>query len=305
VPVWLQTQERPRSVAVHPSEKTRYVDPVTRRTVTVLTTDPSGSAKPYQTHTTWTADGQWIIFRSNRGGEGPQAFLVHEGTGEIIQVTQGPASGTGSLNLARKTMKLYVMRGGPVRGADSPAPPAPRQLVEIDLQPLIADARARTPRAPAAYERVVATLPAELRDSGGFALDADETKAYWGVAWGPLPPRPARAADPVAQGPAAGARRQIDDANTNPAEAREAARLRFAEAGRGPGGIRSIDLQTGALATVIDVDLRMGHVQTNPWVPGEIIYCHETTGDAPSACGRCGPTVPITGPSMSKHRMNG
>lgn len=32
---------------------------------------------------------------------------------------------------------------------------------------------------------------------------------------------------------------------------------------------------------MIDVDLRMGHVQTNPWVPGEIIYCHETTGDAP------------------------
>ena len=266
---------------VHPSEKTRYVDPVTRRTVTVLTTDPSGSAKPYQTHTTWTADGQWIIFRSNRGGEGPQAFLVHEETGEIIQVTQGPASGTGSLNLARKTMKLYVMRGGPVRGADSPAPPAPRQLVEIDLQTLIADARARTPRAPAAYERVVATLPAELRDSGGFALDADETKAYWGVAWGPLPPRTPRAADPVTQGPAAGARRQIDDANTNPAEAREAARQRFAEGGRGPGGIRSIDLQTGVVSTVIDVDLRMGHVQTNPWVPGEIIYCHETTGDAP------------------------
>lgn len=32
---------------------------------------------------------------------------------------------------------------------------------------------------------------------------------------------------------------------------------------------------------MIDVDFRMGHVQTNPWVPGEIVYCHETTGDAP------------------------
>jgi oligogalacturonide lyase len=32
---------------------------------------------------------------------------------------------------------------------------------------------------------------------------------------------------------------------------------------------------------VIDVPFRMGHVQTNPWVPGEILYCHETTGDAP------------------------
>ena len=25
----------------------------------------------------------------------------------------------------------------------------------------------------------------------------------------------------------------------------------------------------------------MGHVQANPWMPGEIVYCHETTGDAP------------------------
>ena len=32
---------------------------------------------------------------------------------------------------------------------------------------------------------------------------------------------------------------------------------------------------------MIDVDFRMGHVQANPWEPGEIIYCHETTGDAP------------------------
>ncbi|MFO1447169.1 MAG: hypothetical protein U1F61_03235 [Opitutaceae bacterium] len=266
-----------------PSEKSSYVDPVTGRTVTVLTSDPSGSAKPYQTHTTWTADGEWIIFRSSRGSQGPQAFLVHETTGEIIQVTDGPASGTGSLNLARKTMSLYVMRGGPVRGPDGPAaaPAAPRQLVEIDLKAVIADARAGSPRPPAAYERVVATLPADLRDSGGFALDADETRAYWGVAWGPPPPRASRPADPAGQGPAAGQRRQIDDANTNPAEAREAARQRFAEGGRGPGGIRSIDLKTGAVTTVIDVDLRMGHVQTNPWVPGEIIYCHETTGDAP------------------------
>jgi oligogalacturonide lyase len=45
---------------------------------------------------------------------------------------------------------------------------------------------------------------------------------------------------------------------------------RFEAQGRGPGGIRSID-----------VDFRMGHVQCNPWVPGEIIYCHETTGDSP------------------------
>ena len=267
-----------------PSEKTSYVDPVTGRKVTVLTTDESGSAKPYQTHTTWTADGQWIIFRSNRGGNGGQAFLVNEQSGDIIRLTDGPASGTGSLNLSRKEMKLYVIRGGPLFGprpddaiGSPPLTPAPRQLVEINLPPLIADAMAGRPKEAGAYERIVATLPAELRDSGGFALDADESKAYWGVAWGPPPPRPTQ---PVT-GRTPGDRRAIDDANTNPAEAREAARKRFAELGKGPGGIRSIDLKTGEIKTVIDVDFRMGHVQTNPWVPGEIIYCHETTGDGP------------------------
>jgi oligogalacturonide lyase len=266
-----------------PSEKTSYVDPVTGLTVTVLTTDPIGSAKPYQTHTTWTADGKWIIMRSNRGGNGSQAFLVSEQSGEIIQLTDGPGTGTGSLNLSRKTMKLYFMRGGPVPGpreiAAPAVPPAPRQLVELNLEPLLDDALTGAPKDAVAYERVVATLPTEFRDAGGFALDADETKAYWGVSWGPPPQRPPQAVPATANNP--GERRQIDQANTNPAEAREVARKRFAELGKGPGGIRSIDLQTGEIKTVVDTEFRMGHVQTNPWTPGEIIYCHETTGDGP------------------------
>ncbi|HWA85194.1 MAG TPA: hypothetical protein VG710_03135 [Opitutus sp.] len=258
-----------------PPEKTSYVDPGTGRTITVLTTDPSGSSKPYQTHTTWTADGRWIIFRSTRGGHGSQAFLVNEQSGDIVQLTDGPATGTGSLNLSRKEMKLYYMRGGPVRGRDGETapPPMPHQLVELELAPLIADALAGHPKDAAAYEHVITVLPDDLRDSGGFALDADETKAYWGVAFGAPPARPAVTRPRE--------RRQVDNADTDPAAAREAARARFAAAGKGPGGIRSIDLKTGQIKTVVDVDFRMGHVQTNPWVPGEIIYCHETTGDAP------------------------
>jgi len=34
---------------------------------------------------------------------------------------------------------------------------------------------------PASYERAVGTMPADLRESGGFTLDADETVAYLGV----------------------------------------------------------------------------------------------------------------------------
>ena len=273
----------------YPSEMRTFVDKVTGMTVTALTTSSFSDAKPYQTHTTWTSDGKWIIFRSNRSGANAQAFLINETTGEIVQLTDGPNTGTGSLNLSRKSMKLYFMRGGPSFRPETQAPagpPPPRQLIELNLEPLLADSRAGTMKEAATYERLVATLPDDLRDAGGFALDADETKIYWGVGWGPLPPNPPSRAELAVRGAADGAteaaaRSQIDQRNTNPAEAREAARQRFATLGRGPGGLRSIDLKTGELKTVIDVDFRMGHVQCNPWVPGEIIYCHETTGDAP------------------------
>ena len=264
---------------VFPSEKRTYTDAVTGLTVNVLTTDPATDAKPYQTHTTWTADGEWIIFRSNRGNNGSQAFLVHERDGTIVQLTDGPGTGTGSLNLSRKAMKLYFTRTlAPTNAtpSDSSTHP-PRQLIELDLAKLLPDALARRVTNPASYERVVCDLPTDLRDSGGMALDADESCLYWGVAFGPPPPRPA----PTHANRTADGRSQVDAANTNPAEQRAAARARFAAAGKGPGGIRKIDIATGAISKVIDVDLRMGHVQTNPWVPGEIIYCHETTGDAP------------------------
>ena len=273
----------------YPSEMRTFVDKVTGMTVTALTTSSFSDAKPYQTHTTWTSDGKWIIFRSNRSGANAQAFLINETTGEIVQLTDDRNTGTGSLNLSRKSMKLYFMRGGPSFRPETQAPagpPPPRQLIELNLEPLLADSRAGTMKEAATYERLVATLPDDLRDAGGFALDADETKIYWGVGWGPLPPNPPSRAELAVRGAADGAteaaaRSQIDQRNTNPAEAREAARQRFATLGRGPGGLRSIDLKTGELKTVIDVDFRMGHVQCNPWVPGEIIYCHETTGDAP------------------------
>jgi oligogalacturonide lyase len=265
-----------------------FVDKVTGLMVTALTTSSFNDAKPYQTHTTWTSDGKWIIFRSNRSPSGSQAFLVNETTGEIVQLTDGPNTGTGSLNLSRKSMKLYFMRGGGGPG-DHPqesAPPPPRQLIELRLEPLLADSQAGAMKDPATYERIVATLPADLRDAGGFALDADETKIYWGVGWGPRQQVPSGRAEPAGRGgpgnsAEAAARNEVDRRNTNPAEARDAARKRFEAQGRGPGGIRSIDVATGELKKVIDVDFRMGHVQCNPWVPGEIIYCHETTGDSP------------------------
>jgi oligogalacturonide lyase len=219
-----------------PPEMRTFVDATTGVTVTALTTGTFNDAKIYQTHPQWTADGQYVIFRSNRAAGGrSQAFAVREATGDIIQLTEG-ATNTGSLNVARKSNKLYFFRGG--MGT-------PAQLIELNLDPLFADSQAGKMKEPASYERAVGTMPADLRESGGFTLDADETVAYLGV--GKAAPGGGRGGPP------------------QPAW----------------GGIRKMDLRTGAVATVVDVPFQMGHIQANAYVPGEILYCHETGGDAP------------------------
>ena len=249
-----------------PSEKRVIVDATTGLNLTFLTTDPANDAKPYQTDPTWTADGRWILFRGSRDGSGPQAFLLHEQSGDIVQLT-APHRAAAHVTLSRKTNTAFLIRG------------RPQELVEVGLDPLLADAMAGTPRPAEAYERVVATLSPEMR-AGGIALDADESRVYFGINLEPeAPPRPRTASTPPVTAPPTG-RRIIDDRNMDPNQDRQAQRLRFEAAGRGRSGIRSIDLKTGEIGAVIDIPFRLGHLQTNPWVPGEIMYCHETTGDA-------------------------
>src|SRR4030095_3304003 len=89
-----------------PSEKKIIKDPVTGTMLTFLTSTPAGDSKIYQTHTQWTADGEWLIFRSNRARN--EALAVNETTGDIVQVTEGGY--TGMLCVARKSMRLYFMQ---------------------------------------------------------------------------------------------------------------------------------------------------------------------------------------------------
>jgi oligogalacturonide lyase len=51
--------------------------------------------------------------------------------------------------------------------------------------------------------------------------------------------------------------------------------------GAGPTGIGSLNCQTGEVKVVVAVPFQVGHIQTNPFVPGEIIFCWETGGKAP------------------------
>ncbi len=257
-----------------PSEKRLLKDKITGVEVVALTTDPANDSKIYQTHAQWTADGQWIVFRSNRGAPSPPpapdptpgatppagrgargggggspaaAFAVHEQSGEIVQLTEYGGY-SGMLNLARKSMKLYFQRSAN-RGS-------PVQVIELNLERLFADRAAGKLKSASAYERLCGSLPAGLRESGGFGLDVNETFAYLGVREGDtgkhLPP------------------------GTELVKTVEGQRM-----GAGPAGLRSMNLATGEVKVILDTPFLMGHVQTNPWVPGEILYCHETGGDAP------------------------
>ena len=90
-----------------PSERKVINDPKTGVELVFLTSKSgTGDSKIYQTHNQWTADGKWVIFRSDRvQGE---AMAVNEETGDIVQVTEGGF--TGMLCVAHKSMNLCIVR---------------------------------------------------------------------------------------------------------------------------------------------------------------------------------------------------
>lgn len=51
--------------------------------------------------------------------------------------------------------------------------------------------------------------------------------------------------------------------------------------GAGPAGIAGMNVFTGETKYVVSVPFQVGHIQTNPWVPGQIVFCWETGGKSP------------------------
>jgi oligogalacturonide lyase len=51
--------------------------------------------------------------------------------------------------------------------------------------------------------------------------------------------------------------------------------------GAGPAGLMSMNIANGEMKYIVSVPFQIGHVQTNPWVRGEIIFCWETGGKSP------------------------
>lgn len=246
-----------------PSEKKIVVDPVTGTPLTFLTSTPSGDSKIYPTHPQWTADGQWVIFRSRRVAN--QAMAVNETTGDIVQVTE--TGYQGALCVAQKSMRLFFTRPENHASPDAYAPPpagqprperprVPLQVVAIDLARVFADSAAGRLQPAASYEQVFGTIPVEIGGGGELALDATENVVYFRMqreAAAPLLPPGAKIE------PAFGPRNM----------------------GAGPTGVAKMDLRTGQVSPVVAVPFQVGHIQSNPWVAGEIVFCWETGGKSP------------------------
>ena len=251
-----------------PSERKEITDPVTGTKLIFLTSTQNGDSKIYQTHNQWTSDGQWLIFRSNRvKGE---AMAVNETTGDIVQVTEGGY--TGMLNVARKTMKLYFMRNarptessGRAKTDTIPTTPGdtarrrvqtPVQIIEVDLEKLFTDSKNGTLKKADTYQRICGTTPKELGAGGDMALDGDEQWAYFRVG-----------VQEAAKHLAPGTKIEKPFGPRN--------------MGEGPAGIAGMNINTGEIKYVVSVPFQIGHIQTNPWVAGEIVFCWETGGKSP------------------------
>ncbi len=235
-----------------PSEKKVVKDPVTGTELTFLTSTLAGDSKIYQTHNQWTSDGNWVIFRSNRvRGE---AMAVNEKTGIIVQVSEGGF--TGMLSVARKSMKLYFMRNTPREPGSTSRFGGPVQVIEVDLAKLFTDSESGNLKQASEYQKVCGITPLEMGAGGDMALDADEETVYFRVG-------------------------KEYSAKYLPEGTKMESNFGPRNMGAGPAGIGKMNLKTGETGFVVAVPFQIGHIQTNPWLPGEIVFCWETGGKAP------------------------
>ena len=230
-----------------PSERKVIQDPVTGNELIFLTSEPVGDSKIYPTHNQWTSDGQWLIFRSDRvAGE---AMAVNEQTGDLVQVTEGGYRGM--LTIARGSMQLFFMRE-PQEQAEEGS----MEVISVDLNRLFADSEAGDLGEAATYQRVIGIIPASWGAHGDMALDAGEDRVYFRTG-------AEHAADYLP-----------DDTDLEEDFGPRGM-------GAGPGGIGGMDVATGELRHVVSVPFQVGHVQTNPWVEGQIVFSWETGGKSP------------------------
>ena len=106
------------------------------------------------------------------------------------------------------------------------------------------------------YQRVIATIPEAWAADGDSALDADGQWLYFRI------------------GKPAAARMLKEGTKIEP-------NFGPRNMGAGPTGIAKVHRQTGEIRHVISVGFQIGHIQANPWQPGELVFSWETGGKSP------------------------
>ena len=140
---------------------------------------------------------------------------------------------------------------------DQPAGEAgPVQVIEVDLEKLFADSKAGKLKQSSEYQRICGTTPPEMGAGGDMALDANEEVVYFRVG-------------------------KQESAKHLPENTKIESNFGPRNMGAGPAGIGQMNLKTGECRFVIAVPFQIGHIQANPWVSGEIVFCWETGGKAP------------------------
>lgn len=228
------------------SESQPFFDEGSQRKMTILTDTAKNDRFLYQTDPMWTPDGKYLLFRSSSRAKSFQLFFVEVETGRIIQATDG--NNTGSGFLGNKSNKMFLNRR--VDGKWN--------LYVIDLNEFFADVHKGKVKKHEDYEKFIGTFPAEMGRPGGYCISSDDKWAYITVE-------------------REGTQEEMERMNKNAflPESNQPVKIKPVLS-----GIRKMNLETGRVEKVVDVEFKVGHIQASRFRPEEIVFCNETGGDA-------------------------
>lgn len=258
------------------SEMSTFKDAITGVEITILTDTMKNDRFLYQTDPMWTCDGKYLMFRSSsrsdemvesKDREGnlkqwraTQLYLIEIATGNIIQITTGKDTGSGFL--ANRSNKLFLNR----KVNDN------WNMYVIDLDQFLADVKdskiptakpqkrktAKSKDIKTSYETFIGTFPKEMGRPGGFCINSEDDWAYITVERD-------------------GTQEEIERMNKNAflPESNQPVKIKPTL-----GGVRKMNLKTGQVEKVCDVEFRVGHIQASRFRGDEIVFCNETGGDA-------------------------
>lgn len=254
-----------------PSETTKVKDGQTGIELNVLTRTEGNDKFIYQTDPMWTPDGKYLMFRSSDRSSEPAEertladgrkvryaptnfYMIEVASGKIIQVTEG---NVGAVFMGNTCNQLFVQKREGGQGDDMKW-----TMHVMNLDKLFADAK-KSPnkeRKMDDYLKYIGTFPVseEMGRPGGWCVNSDDSYAYITVT------REGTAAERAAMEARAFVPR--DDQPK--------------KVGQSLSGLRKMNLKTGEVSYIRNVDFKVGHIQASRFKPNEIVFCCETGGDA-------------------------